>query len=253
METWKNQSLAAIVLENHEFIPILEKYNLDFCCRGKTILSEACIQKNINPDKVIEEMKKAGNALKPILPFAEMTAEQLINYLIIHHHFYVRKAIPAITGYLNKLVSKHGDRYPYLKKIDQLFASVKNELEPHMQKEEQVLFPMIKEVVAAQLQKKDSHYSAADINATMRQMEAEHDNAGQSMFEIRRITNNYTAPGNACNTHRVCLAELMVFESDLHQHVHLENNILFPMAVELTKEIAMYQSSGGITNSPFSS
>ncbi len=239
MKIWKDQSLATIALENHEFIPILEKYSLDFCCRGKTTLLEACAQKNINPGKVIEEMKKAGNASKPILPFTEMNAEQLINYLIIHHHFYVRQAIPAITGYLTKLVSKHGDRYPYLEKMDRLFASVKNELEPHMQKEEQVLFPMIKEAVASQLQKTGSHYSVADINTTMQRMEAEHDSAGQSMFEIRRITNNYTAPGNACTTHLVCLAELMVFESDLHQHVHLENNILFPMAVKLTQEIAM--------------
>jgi regulator of cell morphogenesis and NO signaling len=241
MTTLKEQSLAAIALEHHEFIPILEKYSLDFCCRGKITLSEACAEKNIQLGKVIAEMKNTEHASKPILPFTEMNVEQLINYLIIHHHFYVKQAIPAITAYLTKLVAKHGDRYPYLEKIDRLFASVKNELEPHLQKEEQVLFPMIKEIAASQLQKTSIQYSADTINASINRMEAEHDNAGQLMFEIRRITNNYSAPNNACTTHRVCLAELKAFESDLHQHVHLENNILFPMAVALTYKIAPYQ------------
>lgn len=233
MNNLEQQSLSHIALEHHELIPVLEKYSLDFCCRGNKTLSEACNEKNISLSPVIAEMQLSTNSSKPILPFTDMNGEQLISYILIHHHFYVKNAIPLIIGLLDKLVTKHGPRYPNMIKVYQLFVAVKEELEPHMQKEEQVLFPRIKEIATLSLQQKRTGHAAAYINAPIHVMETEHDNAGQLLFEIRHITNNYTAPEDACTTHRVCLEALKVFEADLHQHVHLENNILFPMAVTI--------------------
>ncbi len=233
MKNFEQQSLSGIALEHHEVIPVLEKYSFDFCCRGKKTLSEACAEKNINLSNVIEEMQLATKSSKTIMPFAEMNAEQLISYILIHHHFYVKNTMPVIINHLEKIVTKHGDRYPNMEKGLQLFRAVKDELEPHMQREERILFPRIKEIAALSLQHKNINYDPAYINAPVEVMEAEHDNAGQLMFEIRHITNNYTVPEDACTTHRVCLTELKAFEADLHQHVHLENNILFPMAVAI--------------------
>ena len=233
MKITEQQTLSAIALENYQVIPVFEKYNLDFCCRGKRTLSEACAEKNINLNEVLTEMQLAKSISKPVLPFTEMSAEQLISFILIHHHFYVKNAIPVIINHLEKLVTKHRERYTNLIKIYQLFKVVKDELEPHMQREELVLFPRIKEIAALVLQKKDIYFAPDYINAPIQVMESEHDNTGQAMFEIRRLTNNYMAPEDACTTHKVCMDELKAFETDLHQHVHLENNILFPLAVSL--------------------
>jgi regulator of cell morphogenesis and NO signaling len=233
MKITEQQTLSGIALEHHQVIPVFEKYDLDFCCRGRRTLSQVCAEKNISVNEVLSEMQLAKTIAKPILPFTEMSAEQLISYILIHHHFYVKNAIPVIINHLEKLVAKHGDRYPNLVKVFRLFNLVKDELEPHMQKEELVLFPRIKEIAALVLQQKDINHELAYINSPIHVMESEHDNAGQAMFEIRRLTNNYTAPEDACTTHRVCMDELKAFETDLHQHVHLENNILFPLAVSM--------------------
>ena len=131
------------------------------------------------------------------------------------------------------MVTKHGDRYPNMSKVLQLFTAIKDELEPHMKKEENILFPRIREVASLLLLHKEINFAPDYISAPIEIMATEHDNAGQLMFEIRDITNNYTAPEDACTTHRVCLEELKAFETDLHQHVHLENNILFPMAAAM--------------------
>src|SRR6185295_17142177 len=121
MKNLEQQSLSGIALDRHEVIPVLEKYGLDFCCRGRKTLSEACAEKNISLSQVKEEMLLATKSSKPILPFTEMNAEQLISYILIHHHFYVKNTIPVIIHHLEKIIAKHGDRYPGMKKILQLF------------------------------------------------------------------------------------------------------------------------------------
>jgi len=126
-------------------------------------------------------------------------------------------------------------------KVYDLFCSVKDELEPHMEKEEKLLFPRIKEIASLSSQNKQIEHTQGYLNAPIAVMEEEHDNAGQLMFEIRNITNNYTAPDDACTTHKVCLEALKTFETDLHQHVHLENNILFPMAISLMNKENLLQ------------
>jgi regulator of cell morphogenesis and NO signaling len=235
MKILEQESLSSIALSHHQVIPVLEKYSLDFCCRGKKTLSEACAEKNIPLQQVMSEMREATNISRPVMPFTEMTADQLISYIVTHHHFYVKNTMPVILGQLDKLVTKHGDRYPHLKRVHELFTAIKNEMESHMQKEEYILFPRISEIAAMSLEQKEINYPPVYVNGPIQVMEAEHDHAGQCLFEIRDLTNHYNPPEDACTTHRVCLEALKAFETDLHQHVHLENNILFPMAETLIR------------------
>lgn len=234
----EQQTLASIALSHHEYIPVLERYSLDFCCRGKETLAEACKKKNLAISIVINEMMQSVKETKTQMPFTEMNADQLISYILIHHHFYVKTSVGTIQGHIEKIVTKHGDTFPYMHKVLKLFKEVIEELLPHMEKEEKILFPRIKEMAASLGQNQCTAFSPEFINAPIQMMETEHDNAGQLLFEIRKLTNQYTPPEDACTTHRVCLEELKAFEEDLHQHVHLENNILFPMAKKMVSTVS---------------
>ena len=233
MKNIEQETLSSIVLAHHQVIPVLEKYDLDFCCRGNKTLSEACVDKNINLATVAGEMRDTTTSAKMVMPFTEMTADQLISHILVHHHFYVKQTILVIMNMLEKITSKHGPRYPHMYEVYQRFTAVKQDLEPHMQKEEQILFPRIKEIATIPIWKERPDLISSHIVGSIAVMQTEHDIAGQLMYEIRRLTSNYTAPDDACTTHMVCLETLKAFEADLHQHVHLENNILFPMAMNM--------------------
>lgn len=235
MSNLANQTLSAIVTSHHELVPVLEKYSLDFCCRGKRTLADACAEKNISLDELLREMETCTLPSHTGIDFPAMPLEQLIGHILLRHHFYVRQAIPVIEGHIAKVVTKHGERYPYMKKVQELFDAVKEEMLPHLYKEENILFPRIKEVLSAG---QEPAIPAAYVKAPISVMEHEHDHAGQLMFAIREVTANYTPPADACTTHRVCLDELKAFEDDLHQHVHLENNILFPRAAAIFEPAA---------------
>lgn len=236
MQNIKQETLATIALSNHEFIPVLEKYGLDFCCRGKKTLSEACLEKNLVSDIIVKELNESVQAERRKMPFTEMSAEELISYITIHHHFYVKNSVSTIFAHIEKVATKHGDRYPHMKEVLQLFQEVIEDLLPHMEKEETILFPRIKRLALGVTDGGLSNNDLMLIDIPIQVMEAEHDHAGQLLYKIRALTNNYTPPEDACTTHRVCLDELRFFEQDLHQHVHLENNILFPMAKKMAEQ-----------------
>ena len=141
--------------------------------------------------------------------------------------------MPVIVGYLQKVAFKHGDRHPELKQIIQLFTAVKEEMEQHMQKEEMILFPRIKEIEKMVAEGKEVNINSTYLLSPVRMMEQEHDHAGSMLAEIRRLTDNFMPPADACTTYRLSFAALEAFELDLHRHVHLENNILFPKAMQL--------------------
>jgi regulator of cell morphogenesis and NO signaling len=230
------KTLASIVLDNPQRAAVLEKYNLDFCCKGKRNLAEACSEKGLETNLVAEELESVNACSNPkSMPFTEMNNAQLINYIVVRHHFYVKRAMPIVMMHLEKVVTKHGESYPYMKEVLRLFGKIETEMNSHMQKEELVLFPRILEVERAAKQNQPSCFNENYIGGPLSVMETEHKHAGNDLDNIRKLTNNYEAPVNACTTFRVCLAELKEFEEDLHEHVHLENNILFPNALQLTK------------------
>jgi regulator of cell morphogenesis and NO signaling len=232
----ENLSLGEIVTNKPQAAAIFENYNLDFCCRGKQKLSEAVN----DPQKLTEivdtlELLYAKTEHPSEFDFNSMDLCKLVDYILDIHHQYVKDIVPIIKQHLEKVATKHGETYPHMVKIRKLFNIVSGELIGHMMKEELILFPRIKSMQSA--------YDEGDavlhisVENPIRVMEKEHETAGDLMAEIKSLCNNYTPPENACMTHRVCLEELKMFEMDLHKHVHLENNILFPKSIALEHNI----------------
>lgn len=226
-----SQTLAQIVTADHRTASVFQKYHLDFCCKGKRSLQTACEEQHISADELLNELSTAAESnYMPTFPFDKLPLFDLTDYILSAHHAYVKKEAPQISAYLQKVASKHGQRHPELLKIFELFTIVKEEMETHMQKEELVLFPRINE-----LEKTQFTGDIAYVQKPVDMMEQEHEYAGSLMAEIRQLTNNYTPPPDACTTYKLAFAALEAFEADLHQHVHLENNILFPKAIALAQ------------------
>jgi len=235
MNDLMTKSLAQIVNNNHRAAMVFEKYHLDFCCKGKRSLQEACTEKELKIEEVISELQTTEqvNSSSSDVDYNRLSLAQLSEYIVLIHHSFVKKESPAILGYLQKVASKHGDRHPEMIKVLQLFTAVKEEMEHHMQKEELVLFPRIKEVEKIVNEGKEIIINHTYLLSPINMMEQEHDHAGSLLAEIRNLTDNFTPPVDACTTYRLIYAALEAFELDLHRHVHLENNILFPKALKL--------------------
>ncbi len=242
MNELSNLSLAQIVTGDHRTAAVFEKYHLDFCCKGKRSLKQACAEQNIAIDDLLNELhnlsSNAVNGDRASFPFDKLGLPQLADYIVSTHHDYVKKEMPQLFAYMQKVASKHGGRHPELFKIFDLVATLKEELELHMQKEEDVLFPRIKEIEKKALEPEESaRFNISSLRGPVTMMEQEHDHAGSLMEEIRTLSNNYEVPADACTTYKLAYTSLQAFEIDLHQHVHLENNILFPKAMELMRSM----------------
>ena len=231
--------LSDIVKDNFHSAVIFEKYNLDFCCNGKRALVDVCAEKGINPEDVINEIENINssserNEIKP----DEWGLDFLIQYIINNHHSYVNRMLPIISAHTQKVASVHGENHPETKKITEIFTAINNEMKHHMMKEEKILFPHILKLAALSVNgnEKSVPYFGT-IKNPIAMMEAEHESAGGGMLNIRKLTNNYAPPSDACETYKVVYKELKDFEEDLHLHVHLENNILFPKAVDLEERL----------------
>jgi regulator of cell morphogenesis and NO signaling len=229
MKDLSNKTLSQIVTENYQTARVFEKYGLDFCCKGKRPLISACEEKNIPVENILQELYQALGTEEKSSDFKQMSLNELSEYIVRVHHNYVKQNLPLIFNYILKVATKHGDRFPYMKEVYQLFSELRVEFDNHMEKEEKVLFPKIKLLELNASENSTANYLQAPIDM----MEQEHDHAGRIMEKIRVLTNNYTAPEEACTTFRLTLESLAAFERDLHQHVHLENNILFPKALQL--------------------
>jgi regulator of cell morphogenesis and NO signaling len=225
-----NIPLAKMVMMNSAVAPVLEKYQLDFCCRGKQSLVAAMSGRQEEMEALTMELQDVfNNNDDKAVDFDKYSLSDLTDHIINVHHRYVREHSPVILNHLEKVASKHGDRHPEMKQILQLFKEVTRELDQHMMKEEVMLFPGIKSLHTAIDRK------SVQIAAPIHVMEAEHESAGSGMSAIRLFSDNFTPPADACTTYRLSLEELRIFELNLHQHVHLENNILFPKALAVAQ------------------
>jgi regulator of cell morphogenesis and NO signaling len=232
-------SLAQIVNSNHQAASVFEKYHLDFCCKGKRSLEQACSEQQLPVAQVAQELENIfADDSKTVIDFDKLNLIQLCEYIVQTHHAYVKNEMPQIYAYLDKVSSKHGERHPELYKIFQTFAAVKEEMEGHMKKEELILFPRIKELQRlADNENANLQLNIGYLQSPITVMEQEHDHAGNLLNDIRIFSDDYTPPEDACTTYRLSFAALKAFELDLHQHVHLENNILFPKAIEMFKDL----------------
>lgn len=233
------KNIAEIVTDNYKAAEVMEKYGLDFCCKGKVPLEVACQEKQVNLDSVLSDLEKLDQKKDKAFNFNEWKLSLLVDYINHNHHDYVRKSIPRLRAHTQKVAMRHGEHNPALLQIADLFDAVSQELLYHMQKEEKMLFPYIKRLEEATDRGLEAPGAAfGTVENPIRLMLNEHETAGELLAQIRELTNNYTPPANACNTYRITFAELEEFEHDLHQHVHLENNILFPRSIALEKELS---------------
>ncbi len=208
---------------------VFKKYGIDFCCGGKRTLREVCESKGLNPVEIEKELN-ATTGPAP-LPFQEWSPAFLSDYIVNTHHAYVKKALPELGELMAKVLNAHGASHPELKRISELVQELDYELLSHLAKEEKVLFPYIKQLVLGET---STQFSTVETPIAM--MEDEHDEAGSILEEIRSLSSDYTPPADACVSYSMLYQMLKDFEEDLHTHVHLENNILFPKAIGLEKE-----------------
>ncbi len=236
MKDIRTSTLAALVTENSRMVPLLEKYNLDFCCQGKRTLSDACSAKGLSIEKIVSEWEKEKQLLQnDNLNLDQQSCADIIGYLLLHHHFYVKQSMPVIAGHLEKIVNKHGIRFPYMVLVEKLFKEVREEMFAHMQKEEIALFPRIKALEQRMGNLDGKNMTIPAVSIPIQLMEQEHEQVGNLLHEIRVLTGQYKVPEGTCTTFSVVMDELKEFEEDLHKHVHLENYVLFPKAIQIEK------------------
>lgn len=218
---------------------VFRKYGIDFCCGGKKTLEKVCEKKGLDLNEVKLALSEAGNRVGVhVEDYNSWDLDFLSDYIVNKHHRYIDNAHPILFEFSNKVARVHGDRHPEVVEIAEYYAAVAEELASHMIKEEEILFPYIKELVHAK--KKGIKMQAppfGTIQNPINMMEEEHLSAGGNMDKIKALSNNFTPPADACNSFRVLYAKLKEYELDLHHHIHLENNILFKKAIELEKEL----------------
>ncbi|MEZ5105919.1 MAG: iron-sulfur cluster repair di-iron protein [Draconibacterium sp.] len=226
---FRNLTVGEIVANDFRTSALFKKAGIDFCCGGKQSFSEACKEKNIDAillEKEILEIEEGPQ--NEFMNFMNWDLAFLADYIVNTHHKFVLKNLPELVFYTEKIARVHGDNYPELIKVSQLFNEINTELLQHLKNEEEVLFPAIKDAIA-----NHSENAVTIIVSEITRMFKEHDFAGGAMDEINRMTSGYQIPDDACNTYKVAFKMLEQFEDDLHVHVHLENNILFPKALKL--------------------
>ena len=239
--TTASTPLYDIVKENFNTASVLEKYGLDFCCKGAMTLKDACLRKKLDSEKVIRDLSEVQYD-DSSQRFFRWDLQFLIDYILNHHHAYVRYQAPLIAIHLDKVISEHGERHPELKEANVVFRIYSKELADHMTKEEKILFPFIKEIAASYAVHGDPPQSYfASIGAPIAIMREEHADVGKELEHIRSLLNNYTPPEDACVAMQLLYKELESFESDLHRHVFLENVILFPKAMTMERELHGFQ------------
>ncbi len=234
----KENKIGEVVAGNFHTAKIFESHGLDFCCGGKKSIEDACREKGVDTEKLLTELEKTNESNTSATHFQNWEADFLADYIINNHHSYVTNSISTIEHHLQKVVSAHGERHPEVAEIETLFTELKDELLNHMAKEEKMLFPYIKKMNIALKNTLEMPVPPfGSVDNPIKVMETEHDNAGLLTKKISALTNNYIPPNDACATFRVLYSELEDFENDLHTHIHLENNILFPKAKELEAKL----------------
>lgn len=233
----ENKTVAELVTENYKAADVFKKNGIDFCCGGKVSVKSICEKKKLGYDKIKRELEAIDQATDQLHDFNSWDLEKLTDHIIVKHHAYVAENIPIISQYSEKVAKVHGIANPEVVEINELFRAIADDLIHHMSKEENILFPYIINLAQVELGKiKFEIPPFGTIQNPIRMMEHEHEVVGNYGFKIAELSNNYTPPAHACNTYRVLYAKLREFEEDLHEHIHLENNILFPKAVDLERK-----------------
>jgi len=225
---------------------VFARYGIDFCCGGRRSIEDACRSRGISPEIVLRDLESIAHRHETAQS-DDMTTwplDRVIDHIVTNHHSYVRRQIAVIQAYVDKLAAKKSERFPAMRQIAEGWTALAEELARHLDKEEAILFPAIRALFQASAEGEALPRTPfGTIQNPVRVMELEHVHAGNGMWQVRQLTNNYQPPADACVTWRACYAELEAFERDLHLHVHLENNILFPAAARLEEHFSRRWSS----------
>lgn len=239
MQITKDTIVGDLVAKDYRTATVFKQKGIDFCCNGNRTLEEVCKQKEMSVTNIIGELNQVSQQISAAqTDFNTWPLDLLADYIEKKHHRYVEEKIQEIKPYLDKICKVHGEHHPELYEINRLFNDSAGELAMHMKKEELILLPAVRRMVKAQMQKTTPERPQfGSINNPVKMMMHEHNNEGERFRKIEELSNKYNPPPDACNTYRVSFAMLKEFEDDLHLHIHLENNILFPKALELEKHI----------------
>jgi len=221
-----DRTVGEIVAENPSQARVFQAFGIDFCCHGGRTLREACTLKGIGLESVIEQLE-AANAEKtaPEDNPALLPPVELIEHIVDKHHAYLRSELPRIQAMAERVATVHGGHTPSLVELSLVFRSMAEELNSHMMREEQILFPAIQALCAGG--------TTMPLDGPVACMLQEHDDAGEALAFMRKLTNGFTPPPEACNTYRALFAGLAELEEDMHRHIHLENSVLFPKAIAM--------------------
>lgn len=226
-----NSSVGNWVAVHPQTSRVFEALQIEYCCRGGKSLEQACWDRGLDPKQVAQQLEQAITEDEDSTEnWLDASLTELCDHIEQTHHAYLKDELPRLTEMVAKVVDAHGEHHPELATVQEVFATLKAELMPHMFKEEQVLFPAIRQL--EQLPNKPS-FPFGTVGNPIRMMEQEHDDAGYALSRLHTLTHDYQAPDGACNTYRAMLAGLRYLERDMHRHVNKENSILFPRAIEL--------------------
>lgn len=235
-----DKSIADIVKEYKHAAKVLDSYQIDYCCGGKLKFNEICKKKNLDPNKILEEISSADDLLSDI-SFMEINnwpIDLVCDYLEKTHHRYLKEFFELLAPKMIKLVSRHGEYHPELKEIASIMNSAQYELLLHLKKEELILFPAIRKYKQAQISNQQIESAPfGSIENPIHVMENEHNHEGERLELLRKLTSNFTTPPDACQTYQSVFRMLKEFFDDMHQHVYIENHILFPKALSLENNL----------------
>lgn len=231
-----NSTVAEIAVQHPTTVRVFERFGIDYCCGGRKPLQQVCNELQLSLDQVMEKLQQAEGELagQNIPDWQSASLARLMQHIVRKHHAFVRQELPRLDVMSEKVQTRHGEAHPELAHVRSRVEELSQDLLSHMIKEEQVLFPYIARLEhEAALGNPVGACAFGSVANPIRVMTAEHDSAGTLVAEIRRLTSGYTPPENACPSYRALFFALQEFERDLHEHVHLENNILFPRALRL--------------------
>jgi len=210
--TSKNATIGQIAAETLASVRVFERYGIDYCCGGRVEFDEACRGRGLDAEAVRVEIEREAPVAEDHTDWTKAPVNDLIDHILEKHHVYLKTNLPLIEAKIAKVMQAHGEKVPAIAGV---FGAMKEELDAHMMKEEMILFPMIRS-------------TGRGAMGPIRVMLAEHDSAGDALAALRSLTSGYAVPEGACNTWRSLYFELAELERDLHRHIHLENNVLFP-------------------------
>ncbi len=226
----ENTSIGSLVMKTPEYASLFEKLGLDYCCKGHKTLKELCDEKGLDVSEVLQKLNQISTAA-PAVDWNQMSLKEVVEHIVDTYHVYLEQELPRISQLIRKLNMKHGEKYPYVAELQDVFEELEESLFEHINEEEEIVFPFIIQLAV------NGKSDQEKVNKYISSLDEDHLKAGAALEKMRKLTNDYTPPSDACMTHIVMLNSLSHLERNLHEHIHKENHVLFPRAMKMHQQI----------------